>query len=125
MIRNNKYTIFITLVIIYLSFANAKTFEDVDVLKIPYLDKIVHFALYFLLMLVIIIEHRRSLSNTRLLILVALIPVIFGSIIELMQSDLTTTRHGDILDIFSNSAGVFCSVLLWLLVRPYKLEKIR
>lgn len=125
MIRNNKYSIFITLVIIYLSFANAKTFEGVDVFKIPYLDKIVHFALYFLLMLVIIIEHRRSLLNTRLLIFVAMIPVIFGSMIELMQSDLTTTRHGDILDIISNSAGVFCSVLLWLLVRPYKLEKIR
>ncbi len=125
MIRNNIFTILVTAIIIYLSFANAKTFEGVDIFKIPYLDKIVHFCLYFLLMIVIIIEHRKSLTNTRILISIALIPVILGSLIELLQSDLTTTRSADILDIISNTSGVICSILLWLLIRPYRFDQVR
>lgn len=125
MIRNNIFTIIVTAIIIYLSFANAKTFEGVDIFKIPYLDKIVHFCLYFLLMMVIIIEHRKSLTNTRILIFIALVPVILGGIIELLQSDLTTSRTGDVLDILSNTSGVVCSLLLWLLIRPYRSVPVR
>jgi len=125
MIRNNIFTILVTAIIVYLSFANAKTFEGVDIFKIPYLDKIVHFCLYFLLMMVIIVEHRKSLTNTRILISIALIPVILGSIIELLQSDLTTTRSADIFDIISNTSGVICSILLWLIIRPYRFDQIR
>ena len=125
MIKNNIFTLFISGIILYLSFANANSFNGVNLFNIPYLDKIVHFVLYFLFMLVIIIEHRKSMLNTRILISISLIPVIFGSMIELLQSGLTTTRKADILDIMSNSAGVICAVLLWILIKPYSLEKIR
>ena len=125
MIKNNLFTILISIIIVYLSFANASSFQGADLFNIPYLDKIVHFGLYFLLMLVITIEHRKSLSTTRILIFIGLIPVIFGSLIELLQSGLTTTRKADMLDIVSNSAGVICAIMLWILIKPYSLEKIR
>lgn len=119
MIKNNKFSIIASLVILYLSLANARTFERFGLFDIPYLDKMVHFGLYFSFMTVIIIEHRNYFDNTRKLIIVALFPLIFGSIIELLQSGLTTTRKADILDIIFNSAGVAVSLFFWLFLKPY------
>ncbi|MFZ0282929.1 MAG: VanZ family protein [Bacteroidales bacterium] len=124
MIRNNKYSIIISLIILYLSLANAKTFEHAGLFDIPYLDKMVHFGLYFSFMAVIIIEHRTYFDSTRKLILVALIPFFFGSVIELLQSGVTTTRKADVLDIMFNSAGIAVSLLLWLLFNPYYKQKL-
>lgn len=124
MIRNNKFSILTAAIILILSFTNASSFPDIDFIRIPYLDKIVHFGLYFLLMFVIIIEHRKSFLNTRILILISLIPIFFGAFIELGQSGLTNSREGDILDIIFNSSGVVCATLLWLVVKPYRVEKM-
>lgn len=119
MIKNNKFSILISLVILYLSLANARTFENAGFFDIPYLDKFVHFGLYFIFMAVIILEHRNSFSNTRQIIFVALIPVIFGGIMELAQSGFTETRKADILDIMFNTAGTASAVCIWLFFEPY------
>jgi VanZ family protein len=119
MIRKNKFSILISLVILYLSLANAKAFENTGFFDIPYLDKFVHFGLYFLFMGVIILEHRKSFTNTRQIIIIALIPVFFGGIIELAQSGFTTTRKADILDIMFNTAGTATAVCIWLFYEPY------
>jgi VanZ family protein len=123
MVWRNKFSILVSLLILYLSLANAKTFESAGLFDIPYLDKMVHFGLYFFLMSVIIIEHRNYFENTRQLILVALIPFFFGSLIELLQSGITTTRKADILDILFNSTGVLVALVIWLFISPYHREK--
>ncbi len=122
MIKNNKFSILIAVIITFLSFSKASSFQEINFIDIPYLDKLVHFGLYFLLMMVIILEHRKSFQNTRILILISLIPIIFGAFIELGQSGLTVSREADILDVLSNSAGVVSALLLWLLIRPYRIE---
>lgn len=119
MIRNNKFSIIVSIVILYLSLANAKTFEHAGFFDIPYLDKMVHFGLYFLFMGVIILEHSSFFDNTRKLILIALIPFIFGSAMELLQSGVTETRRADVLDIMFNSAGIAVALLSWLFFKPY------
>lgn len=119
MIRKNKFSIIISLLILYLSLANAKTFENAGFFDIPYLDKFVHFGLYFLFMGIIILEHRKSFINTRQIILFALIPVVFGALIELAQSGFTETRKADILDIMFNTAGTASAVCIWLFYEPY------
>jgi VanZ family protein len=124
MIKNNKFSIIVSIVILYLSLASAKTFENAGLFDIPYLDKVVHFGLYFSFMTVIIVEHRNYFDNTRKLIIIAFIPLIFGSVIELLQAGLTTTRSADILDIIFNSAGVAVSLFFWLFIKPYYKVKI-
>jgi VanZ family protein len=119
MIKKNKFSILISLVILYLSLANARTFESAGFFDIPYLDKFVHFGLYFLFMAVIILEHKNSFVNTRQLIVVALIPVFFGGLMELFQAGFTNTRKADILDIMFNSAGTATAVCIWLFYEPY------
>ncbi|MDP4223217.1 MAG: VanZ family protein, partial [Bacteroidota bacterium] len=124
-IRNNIFSILTSLIILYLSMANAKTFENAGLFDIPYLDKFVHFGLYFVFMSVIIYEHRNFFSDTRKIILVALVPICFGIIIELMQSGFTSTRKGDVIDAMFNTGGVAASVFLWLFIRPYKSKNLK
>lgn len=124
MIKQNKFSILISLVILYLSLASAKTFEGAGLFDIPYLDKFVHFGLYFLFMSVIILEHRKLFTNTRQIIVVALIPVFFGGLMELAQAGFTDTRKADILDIMFNTAGTASAVCIWLFYEPY-FKKVR
>jgi VanZ family protein len=124
MIKQNKFSILTSLVILYLSLASAKTFESAGLFDIPYLDKFVHFGLYFLFMAVIILEHRHLFTNTRQIIIVALIPVFFGGLMELAQAGFTETRKADILDIMFNTAGTATAVCIWLFYEPY-FKKVR
>jgi VanZ family protein len=70
-------------------------------------------------MTVIILEHKNSFNNTRQLILIALIPFIFGTLMEILQLLITTDRQGEILDAVSNAAGITAALFLWLFIRPY------
>ena len=119
MIRKNIFTIITTLVILYLSLAGSLTFSNAGFINIPYIDKIGHFGLYFILMAVIILEHKNSFKNTRQLILVAMIPLLFGTIMELFQMMITANRKAEILDALANSGGIIASLALWLFIRPY------
>jgi VanZ family protein len=123
MIQKNKFSILVSLLILYLSLANASTFEKAGFFDIKYLDKFVHFGLYFLFMGVIILEHRQLFSNTRQIIIVALIPVVFGAMLELAQSGFTDTRKADVLDIMFNTGGTATAVCLWLFYDPYYKRK--
>ena len=125
MIKKNIFTIITTLVIIYLSLAGSLTFGNSGLLNIPYIDKIGHFGLYFILMAVIILEHRNSFRNTRQLLLIALIPILFGTLMEILQITLTSDRKGEILDATANFLGIIVALFLWLVFRPYYKEIIR
>jgi hypothetical protein len=119
MIRKNIFSISVSLIILYLSLSTPQTFVKLGFFDIPYLDKFVHFGLYFVLMGVIIVEHRTSCTNTRKLLLIALIPFFLGIAVEIMQSGLTSYRKGDILDMIADSAGITAALFLWLFIRPY------
>jgi VanZ family protein len=119
MIRKNIFSISVSLIILYLSLSTPQTFVKIGFFNIPYLDKFVHFGLYFVLMAVIIIEHRNFFTNTRILILVALIPFFLGIIVELLQTGLTNYRRGEVLDMFADTAGIITALLIWLFIRPY------
>ncbi|HBE40379.1 MAG TPA: hypothetical protein DDW27_04110 [Bacteroidales bacterium] len=119
MLKNNIYTITVSLVILYLSLATPQTLVKSGFFDIPHLDKLVHFGLYFLLMGTMILEHRHSLTDTRKLLLIALIPFFFGIIIEFMQSQFTKNRKGEVLDMIADTGGIVAAIFLWLFFRPY------
>jgi len=125
MIKKNIFTITTSLIILYLSLAGSLTINRINFINVSYIDKIGHFGLYFILMSVIILEHRNSFRNTRQLLLIALIPFSFGILMELMQLYFTTDRKGELLDAISNCAGITISLYLWLVFKPYHKENIR
>jgi VanZ family protein len=113
------------MVIVYLSLAGSLTFGQGGIINIPYIDKIGHFGLYFILMSVIILEHKDSFQNTRQILLVALIPFFFGTLMEFLQMTITTDRKGEILDALSNSIGITVAMFLWLFFKPYYKQELR
>ena len=109
----------------YLSLASSDTFENVALTNIPFIDKIVHFLMYFGLMSVIIFENRKSVTTIPQAFLVALIPFVYGILMEILQTTLTVTRVADLYDVVFNSAGVLASLLLWLWIKPLLSRKLR
>ena len=120
MIKNNKFTILVALIILYLSLANSQTFEKIPLVDIPDFDKVVHLGMYFVLMSVIIFENRKTLIKTSRLFLTGLIPLFYGILMEILQSTITLTRSGSFFDALADAAGVLFSVLLWIWIRPVK-----
>ncbi|MBK7711209.1 MAG: VanZ family protein [Bacteroidales bacterium] len=125
MIRKNIFSILVALILLYLSLSNPERFAKVQLVSVPHLDKLVHFGMYFLLMSVIIIEHRKNLRNPVNLFLFALIPLSYGILMEILQTTLTRTRTGDLIDAIFDTGGIVVSILLWLLIKPLFKEKIR
>jgi VanZ family protein len=109
----------------YLSLANARTFDKAPFIDIPNIDKAVHFCMYFGLMLVIILENKNSIKSNGHLFLLGLIPLSFGILMEILQATLTVTRSGSIFDALANSAGILVSILLWIWIKPTKKEIIK
>jgi VanZ family protein len=125
MIRKNLFSILTGLLLLYLSLANAEEFQKINVAKIPHIDKIVHFGMYFLLMSVIIAEHRREIKSPAKLLWLALIPLSYGIIIEVLQATITTTRSGDFYDALFDAMGILCSVMLWLAIKFFTRKPVR
>ncbi len=125
MIRKNIFSILVALLLLYLSLANPERFAKSELTRIQNIDKIVHFGMYFIMMSVIIIEHRKSLRNPANLFLMALIPLSYGVLMEILQLTLTSTRSGDFYDALFDAAGVMASVLLWLLIKPAVMKPVR
>lgn len=118
MVKKNILSIIVALVILYLSLADSQSFDDVPFLNIPYFDKIAHFLMYFGLMSVILFEHRNAIIGRAQLGLIALIPFIYGILMEILQLTVSANRSGNIFDVVANSAGIIIAALLWLLIGP-------
>jgi len=72
--------------------------------------------MYFGLMSVILFEHRKTINGRAQLFLIALIPFIYGILMEIMQLTITSSRSGNIYDILANSTGILVSAIMWLLL---------
>ena len=111
--KSTSWTLFILLATTLPSSSIPKT----SLLEIPHFDKIVHFALFFVLAILLISEFntlRREGKLTRLSAVVALaVSVIYGLIIELLQYYLLTTRSGSLYDFAANVLGAIAAVLLY------------
>jgi VanZ family protein len=119
MIKKNLFSIIVALVILYLSLASSDTFKEIPLINIPNIDKIIHFLMYFGFMSVITFENRRFLKNSKQIFLIALIPLFYGILMELLQLTLTVSRSGSFYDAVFNSFGILISILLWLVIKPY------
>lgn len=125
MIKKNKFSITLALLILYLSLTPGDSFDQVPLINIPHFDKIAHFVMYLTFMSVIIFENRKIIKDTKQIVCIALIPFSYGIIMEIFQFLLTSTRMGSLYDILFNLAGVIFSMLIWISVRSRRRQQIR
>jgi len=76
-------------------------------------DKYLHFASYLILSLLWYFALKKRLRRRFFELLVPAALIIYGIILEGLQSGLTTYRTGDVYDALANSAGVVVGLLLF------------
>ena len=119
MVKKYPLSIIVGIIIFYLSLFNPPEFPKlIDLLWEP--DKIIHVLMYAGFNAVILFESRKGLT-IRKMILLSLIPLLYGGVMEILQETLTTDRTGSWYDFIANSAGV---ILCNLLICTTPLKKI-
>jgi VanZ family protein len=81
--------------------------------KIPYFDKMVHFAMYFIFALFLMSGFSRQYgkTSTKAYILSFIYAFLLGVLIEFIQEKIG--RSYDIYDMIANTTGIIVSLLLF------------
>ena len=79
-------------------------------IKVAHIDKLYHSFAYFVLTITWLFAFYKR-QEKKLVIIISCI--IFGIIIEILQSTLTVYRTGDYYDILANSLGVLLALLIF------------
>jgi VanZ family protein len=97
--------------------------KDLPKLNIEFQDKIIHFTAYALLCFVwfIMFESYKMGNSLRYSILVS---IVFGTVIEFLQANLTSYRAFDIFDIIANVAGILIMTKLIALNKTLIVKKL-
>ena len=132
-IRRHIFSLLTLLLIAVLSLLPAQEFPQTD---IQFADKWAHWVMYGFLTLVMGIDYvlrdeylstkpsaysaqRQRYKNKGAaiwqLLVIAIIASVYGGLMELGQAYLTTSRHGDWLDVLANSFGALCALVLLII----------
>ena len=110
-----SWMVFITLLSLF-SFSEG----DLPDFELPFMDKLAHFTFYFMaavLGALSIRERTQGESGLKKSILTIVIAVVlYGIVIEVIQSELTVDREGDVFDVLANTLGALLGALTIKLV---------
>lgn len=102
----------------FVTFSSLSSFKGVDISRfnIPYFDKVVHFAFYFVMvvlgMFALKEQFKTRFKLLKSLFIAVIFAVTYGIIIEVIQATYTVNRQGDILDGVANSIGALSGMLV-------------
>ncbi len=116
-------SIIIFSLIFFASTIPANEVEKVSWLSVPYLDKLIHLGMYFLLTFVMIFDILKAKPNNTFkknILVSGIIALSIGGSLEIFQMYLTSSRSGEFLDFLFNAAGVVCAILFWGILRKSK-----
>lgn len=94
------------------SFSNS----DVPKIRIPNMDKVVHFTFYCVAMILgCFFARERTAGRLKILnaiLIFAAVTIIYGIIIEVLQYKFTGTRDGNVYDALANISGTLAGVVM-------------
>lgn len=132
-IRHHIFSLLTLLLIAVLSMMPAQEFPQTD---IQFADKWAHWVMYGFLTLVMGIDyvlrdeylstkpyiswHQRLAHKNKgtaiwQFLVIFIVASVYGGLMELGQAYLTTSRHGDWLDVLANSFGALCALVLLII----------
>ncbi len=118
-------TIIIASVIFYGSLTSSNNLNKVHFLQIHYMDKIIHFLLYFMLS----VSFQSSLIRNfhfkkyELVTITLIIVISYGLILEVFQYYYTNTRSAEFLDALANTIGCITGILLMPVIKKLNLVR--
>ena len=95
------------------------------IINIPFADKIIHFFMYFLLVILIMLGSLRKLKTgltIRKFLFVFFISLFYGILLEILQDLVFIMRGADLLDIVANSVGSFIGLLTFYYIKERKVK---
>lgn len=107
-IRYSKSILF-SVFILALCLTPADNFSQTQ-FNVPFLDKIIHFSLFFILSLLLKAEIK--IVKFRKLFYILLYVTVLGVFIEVMQANCIPGRNGDVLDFLSDFSGALIAFFL-------------
>ena len=102
-------------VITFLSLYNFSDYDEISI-DIPFLDKLVHLLFYVIAtVLACLFLRERSKGKVPMgsaLIYSAVFMLVYGAIIEVIQTRFTTSRSGEIWDFAANLVGIVLALFV-------------
>ncbi|WP_242667446.1 VanZ family protein [Flavobacterium sp. AJR] len=92
--------------------------SNIPTIKIPYIDKLVHFCFHFgftILWFLFFKKQFNSIDNYKPLLVSFVFSIFFGLAIEILQSKYTLTRSADMMDFLANAIGATSAIIAVLL----------
>lgn len=90
-------------------------------LKYSHIDKFEHAFAYAFLSFFWFVSCELGKVKIKLLYLIMVL-VAYGVVIEILQTTLTASRTGDLLDVLANSIGVLVGWFIFKILRPIYLQ---
>lgn len=126
-LRKFPLSLLLFLVILYLSLFRPPS--EVSEIKIPHLDKLVHFCMYLGFSGVLWFELIKSEKNFSFrlngVLYGCLLPIMISGLIELLQEYCTTYRGGEWLDFLANTLGVLAATIVAYLILRRRIKEGR
>ncbi len=116
-LKRRKYTWAFYVWVVFITIMSLVSFpEDSKLnLRIPFLDKAVHFSFYFVVAILAVFYLRevskKHLSLTAALASAFVFASLYGTIIEVIQGTLTRDRAMEFSDVIANCCGALFGVL--------------
>ncbi|MFN7045552.1 MAG: VanZ family protein [Flavobacterium sp.] len=85
--------------------ASLVSFKSVPKVNIPGNDKVVHFLFYFILVILWSFAKKKNYFDLKYNLIIVIFAVMYGIIIEVLQSVMTNNREADIYDAIANLLG--------------------
>ncbi len=101
-------------IITYLSLMPANNLPDYDLFHLLFVDKWIHAIFYFILALLLFYAWNEGNSIILKAVLILFVCVLFGTGIEIIQNEYTTSRRFEWLDIVFDTIGAIAYVSIWL-----------
>lgn len=118
--------ILISFFILYGSITSGKSISTIlPLFNFPYMDKIIHMFLYFILSITILASLIRSskTKKTDHIIITFIWVVSYGMLMEVFQFYFTQTRSAEILDILANTIGCIFAMLFYSNIKKSRWKK--
>ncbi len=114
-INSYKKTLIWSIIILFMCLWKPNIGSTPKISLIPHLDKVVHAAMHFLLVLFMTQETNKKNKWKQIIA----ISIIYGAIIELLQHYVFTWRSGDFLDLAANIFGAITAYVFFILIKKY------
>lgn len=125
MLNKRLVAIIWNVVILIFCLVNLSNINEVQKIHIPHIDKIVHFVFYtasaFLWAWALL--NKKSVTYKLNIMLIVLGLMFFGLMIEFLQDILPTKRSFEWMDVLSNTLGVLCGTIIYLIYSKFKPHK--